>query len=93
MKVRLFRPDESDPLRVRRHVALACLCINIAIIVALIVAIFYGPEDRDRVISAATGILLSVSALVGGFTGAWFHSAYKRDQAGRAQAEHEDGGA
>lgn len=89
--MKLFNRDEADPLRVRRHVALACLCINIAIIVALIVAIFYGPADRDRVISAATGLLLSISALVGGFTGAWFHSAYKHDQADNGRPKTEDG--
>lgn len=90
MKMKVFNRDESDPLRVRRHVALACLVINIAIVVALVAAIFYGPPDRDKVIGAATQIMLSISVLIGGFTGAWFHSAYKQDQAKNLGSEPED---
>ena len=77
--MRLFNRDERDKLRVRRHIAIACLVLNCLIVVALIVAIFYGPPDRAGVIDSASAILLAVSALIGGFTGAWFHSAYKAD--------------
>ena len=75
----MFNRDTSDPLRVRRHIAIACLALNCLIVAALIVAIFYGPPDRAGVIDSASAILLAVSALIGGFTGAWFHSAYKAD--------------
>ena len=88
--MKMFNRDERDPLRVRRHVALACLSINVAIMVALTVAVFYGPADRDKVIEAATQIMLSISVLIGGFTGAWFHSAYKHDQEKSAQSRKED---
>lgn len=78
--MRMFNRDEQDKLRVRRHIAIACLVLNCLIIAALIAAIFYGPPDRDRVISASASILLAVSALIGGYTGAWFYAAYKADK-------------
>ena len=78
--MRLFNRDERDKLRVRRHIAIACLVLNCMIVAALVVAIFYGPPDRAGVIDSASAILLAVSALIGGFTGAWFHSAYKADK-------------
>ena len=78
--MKFFNRDETDKLRVRRHIAIACLALNCLIVVALIVAIFYGPPDRAGVIDSASAILLAVSALIGGLTGAWFHSAYKADK-------------
>lgn len=78
--MKLFRRDEHDKLRVRRHIALFCLALNVAVVVVLLAAIFLGPPDRDEVISAIAQVLLAVLALTGGFTGAWFHSAYKADK-------------
>ena len=76
----MFDRDTSDPLRVRRHVALACLVINMGIIIALIVAVFHGPPDRGTVISAASQLLLAISAGTMGFVGAWFHASFKGDK-------------
>lgn len=79
----MFNRDPNDPLRVRRHVALACLLINMGIIAVLLVAVFHGPPDRSSVISAASQLLLAISAGTMGYTGAWFHAAYKGDRDGR----------
>lgn len=79
----MFNRDTNDPLRVRRHVALACLVINMGIIAVLLVAVFHGPPDRSSVISAASQLLLAISAGTMGYTGAWFHAAYKGDRDGR----------
>lgn len=76
----LFRPDDKDTLRVRRHIALACLLFNGGIVIGLMIAVFYGPPDRSSVIDEITEIVLSISILTGGFVGAWFHSAYKKDR-------------
>ena len=78
--MRIFSPRENDKLRVRRHIALTCLLFNILIVVVLMVAIFLGPPDRGTVIDNITEIILSISVLTGGFTGAWFHSAYQADK-------------
>jgi uncharacterized membrane protein YfcA len=78
--MRFFNRDEHDKLRVRRHIAIACLALNCLVVVALIVAIFYGPPDRAGVIDSASAILLAISALIGGWTGAWFHAAFKDDK-------------
>lgn len=76
----MFNRDPADPLRVRRHVALACLIINMGIIAVLLVAVFHGPADRGSVISAASQLLLAISAGTMGFTGAWFHASFKGDK-------------
>lgn len=81
--MRLFKPCSRDQLRVRRHVAIACLGFNGGIVIGLMAAIFFGPADRATVIAEISGIVLSISIATCGFVGAWFHSAYKSDQSTR----------
>lgn len=75
-----FKPCSRDALRVRRHVALAAFAVSVLALAALIALAFWGGPEAASVLSAAginIGIILTALT---GFTGAWFHAAYRADQ-------------
>lgn len=75
----------DDPLRVRRHVALTCLAVQALTQAALLWLAFAGGPDTAAILSAMSvnlGILLTALT---GMPAAWFHAAYRADQA-RQQA-------
>lgn len=81
-----FEPCAADPLRVRRHVALVCLAAQVLTQAALLWLAFAGGPNTAAILGAMSvnlGILLTALT---GMPAAWFHAAYRDDQARQSDA-------
>jgi len=81
--MQLFRPCADDPLRVRRHVALASLTATTGALCALLALAFVGGEHAAAILGAMSVNLGIILTALTGLTGAWFHAAYRADQSTR----------
>ncbi len=77
---KILNRDPSDPLRVRRHVALFCLFTLIGTLAAFLALAYWGQPTTADVLGAAAAAIGIILTSLTGMVGAWFHAAYKSDR-------------
>ena len=75
----VFRPCESDKLRVRRHVALTALAVQVIFLLAMLALYFFGSPNTAAIVSSSVPIMVIIVAGLNAMTWLWFRAAYKID--------------
>ena len=75
----VFRPCESDKLRVRRHVALTALAVQVVFLFILACQYYRGKAETAAIIGATMPAVLVILGGLNVMTALWFRAAYKID--------------
>lgn len=76
----IFRPCESDKLRVRRHVALASLAVQVLFVLAMLCLYFLGSDKTAAIISASIPVMVIIITGLNSMTLMWFKAASDKDK-------------
>lgn len=74
---KLFTACPDDPLRVRRHLAIAIIVQLEVMLYILLALAYWGGPNTAPVLSAAVPVLVPLVAGLLGLAGAWYHAAYR----------------
>jgi len=75
----VFRPCESDKLRVRRHVALTALATQVIFLFILACQYYRGSPETAQIIGATMPAVLLILGGLNAMVWLWFRAAYKID--------------
>ena len=75
----VFRPCESDKLRVRRHVALTALGTQVVFLLAMLGLYFFGSPNTAAIISSSMPVMVIIVGGLNAMVWLWFRAAYKID--------------
>ena len=75
----VFRPCESDKLRVRRHVALTALAVQVIFLFVLACQYYRGNAETVQLIGATMPAVLLILGGLNAMVWLWFRAAYKID--------------
>ena len=75
----VFRPCESDKLRVRRHVALTALAVQVVFMLAMLALYFFGSPNTAAIISSSMPVMVIIVGGMYAMVWLWFRAAYKID--------------
>ena len=75
----VFRPCESDKLRVRRHVALTALATQVVFLFVLGCQYYRGTAETSAIIGATMPAVLLILGGLNAMVWLWFRAAYRID--------------
>jgi len=75
----VFRPCESDKLRVRRHVALTAMAVQVIFLFVLACQYYRGTPETSAIIGATMPAVLLILGGLNTMAWLWFRAAYKID--------------
>ena len=75
----VFRPCESDKLRVRRHVALTALAVQVIFLFVLACQYYRGTPETSAIIGATMPAVLLILGGLNAMVWLWFRAAYRID--------------
>ena len=74
---KVLKACPSDPLRVRRQLAILIIFQLELVMFALLAMAYWGGPNVAAILTAASGALLALITGLLGLAGAWYHAAYR----------------